>query len=253
MSLIKTEQVRKSQIDENGNEIIDTYEKTVKIEQSTEPDYIKLYTKMWCEFNEIPEKYRQLFLSLAVRMEYCNLMSADDKDGLQGSQIVAITFPHKEAIMAECGWKTADPLWKGLRVLCEYNAIRRIRRAIYQINPNYAGRGSWKYNPKLEQGGIEDLVTTFSFKDKTVKTNVIFKNGDRDYTHKQVTVEDIIDNITENPYNVIENHEKTAWKKDLEHDVTEEALETMKTAITEPTEEKPKKKRGRKKKSETAA
>lgn len=229
MAIIKSEQVRKSIVDENGNETIDTYEKTTKIERSLEPDYIKIYTKMWCEFNEIPEKYRQLFLSLAIRMEYCNIENENDVDGLSSSQIVSVAWPHTTSIMKECGWETDSPLWKGLRALCDCGAIRKLRRSIYQINPTYAGKGSWKYNPKLEQGGIEDLITTFSFKDKTVDTKIIYQDANRDYTHKRVTVED-----------------------EMTNEIIDEVKSIEKQDEVQQEQEKTKKKRGRKKK-ETAA
>lgn len=176
MSYIKSETSKITEEDKTtGDIIIQTKEKTTKIERCEEPDYIKLYTKMWCEFNNIPEKYRQLFLSLATRMSYC------DAQNIEVSQIVTVIEPVSTMIREECGWKTKDALLKGLKCLCECKAIKRINRGVYQINPSYASRGSWKYNPRLQHGGVEDLIATFDFKNKTVDTTITFcsnKNTD---------------------------------------------------------------------------
>ena len=186
MSYIKSETSIITEEDKTTGDIsITTKERTVKIERSEEPDYIKLYTRMWCEFNSIPERYRQLFLSLAVRMTYCN------SEDIDNSQIVVVVEPISSTIRKECGWKTRDALLKGLQALCACNAIKRIRRGVYQINPSYAGRGSWKYNPRLEQGGVEDLIATFDFKNKTVSTQITFSSSDdedKGYVHKTTQV-----------------------------------------------------------------
>lgn len=168
MVKISTEIQTTTTIDADGNESSTTIEKTRKIELSTEPDYIKLYTAMWCEFNQIPAAYRQLFLELVGRMSYCN------KSDLSKSQIVFVGEPVSSDICKALHWTSKDSLMKGLRALVKCNAIKKIARAVYQINPSYAGRGEWKYNPRLNRGGIEDLIATFNFRDKTVKTNIIW-------------------------------------------------------------------------------
>lgn len=154
-------------IGENGNllEEIQT-ERTIQKEQ--EPDYIKLYTKIWFDFKQFPAKYRELFLQLAIRMSYCNASNPTK------SQIVAVVGDLKDEIMEACGWKTVDPLTKGLKSLCDCGAIRRTRRGCYQINPEFAGKGPWKYNPKLAQGGVKDLITTFRFANGTVETDIYY-------------------------------------------------------------------------------
>lgn len=168
MAKISTEKEVTTTIDADGNETSTTIEKTHKIEVSTEPDYIKLYTAMWCEFNQIPSAYRQLFLELVGRMSYCN------KCDLTKSQIVFLGEPISSDICKSLHWTSKDSLMKGLRALIKCGAIKKIARAVYQINPSYAGRGEWKYNPRLNRGGIEDLVATFNFRDKTVTTNIVW-------------------------------------------------------------------------------
>lgn len=153
--------------DVEGNITSTIVEKSSKIQRSEEPDYIKLYTKVWCEFNEIPIRLRDMFLELAVRMNYA------DSTNPETSQTVYAGKPVSTTIMKNLNIKQAT-YNQYLRELIECRAIRRVNRGVYQINPNYAGRGQWKYNPNLESGGIEDLVATFNFKDKTVETKIIW-------------------------------------------------------------------------------
>lgn len=169
----KIEKETKTTIDEEGNESTTTVEKTIQFQDNNEPEFIKLYTKVWCEFNEIPLAYRNLFLQLALRMSFCN---ATD---LENSQIVYTGKPTSTYIQQILGWK--DSMYKkGLRVLTECNAIKRIGRGVYQINPSYASRGQWKYNPKKENGGVEDLIATFNFKTKEVNTKIIWADDGQD-------------------------------------------------------------------------
>ena len=159
---------KETKIDANGNTTEKTTQDATIYQKNEEPDFIKLYTKMWCEFNKIPLRWQPLFLSLVMRMTYCN------KEDLPNSQIVGTGGPIAKALLRECGWETIDPLYKGLKELTKCGAIRKISKGYYQINPQYAGRGYWKYNPKFKQGGIEDLVATFDFKNGTVETNIIW-------------------------------------------------------------------------------
>lgn len=155
-------------IDADGNEKTTTKETTSKITRNDEPDYIKLYTKMWCDFNDVPERWRTLFLQIIMRMSYCN--SSD----LEHSQIVTIYGMVTDDICKSCGWTDKSNVRRGLKVLCDCNALKKVGRATYQVNPDYAGRGEWKYNPKLQRGGVEDLRATFDFKTKRVSTEIVW-------------------------------------------------------------------------------
>lgn len=165
--IISEKEVR-TVVDAQGEEQTTVVEKTRALERSTEPDYIKLYTRMWCEFNQIPERHRPLFLQLVTRMSYCNASS------LGTSQIVYTSGPNGIAIREALGWKQKDSLMKGLKALRDCGAIRMVSRGVYQINPSYAGRGEWKYNPKFDRGGVEDLVATFNFREGTVETSILW-------------------------------------------------------------------------------
>lgn len=154
-------------IDNEGNEKTTIKETSTSFQRNLEPDYIKLYTKMWCEFNQIPTQYRELFLQLVSRMSYCN---ADD---LENSQLVNTGKPWSTQIMDVLGWQTRM-YQKGLKALCDCKAIKQINRGVYQINPNYAGKGEWKYNARSAHGGVEDLIATFNFKDGSVKADIVW-------------------------------------------------------------------------------
>ena len=172
MSKFITKVETRTETDSDGNEKTTKLEKSTELSRNNEPDYIKIYTRMWAEFNGVPNAYRDLFLQLAMRMTYCN--SSD----LDNAQIVYTGKPFSENIMSTLNWKI-DMYNKGLKELVKSGAIKRVARGVYQINPQYAGKGEWKYNPRLERGGIEDLIATFSFKDKKVSTKIIWSdNGD---------------------------------------------------------------------------
>lgn len=143
--------------DAEGNVTITTTEKTTSVRASNEPDFIKIYTHMWCEANGIPDKWRGLFLEVASRMTYCN---AND---LQHAQLFVTSKLIQQDICAALGWAAKDggTYKKGLAALCKCGALRHICRSTYQVNPEYAGRGEWRYNPHYKRGGVEELVTTF--------------------------------------------------------------------------------------------
>lgn len=151
--------------DMEGNLTSETVETTTKIERLREPDFIKLYTKVWCEFNQIPNQWRPLFLELIARMSY-----ADSSD-LEHSQIVATGGLTRESICKALNWKP-NMYQKGLKALKDAGAIKQKTKGFYQINPNYAGRGEWKYNPKLERGGVEALKATFNFNTNDVEVDI---------------------------------------------------------------------------------
>ena len=172
MNIISKKEIQ-TFIREDGTEQSTTKETTSKIEHSTEPDYIKVYTKMWCEFNQITMVYRDLFFELICNMSYCN---ASD---LEHSQLVNTGKPWSDSIMKHLGWKKAM-YQRGLAELCKCNAIKKISRGVYQINPSYAGRGEWKYNPRLSRGGIENLVATFDYASGTVATKMLWADNGED-------------------------------------------------------------------------
>lgn len=175
--------------DKDGNITTDTVKETRTIcKNSGEPDYIKIYTDMWCDFNQIPIKWRELFVQLAIRMTYAD---ASDKSN-SGGQIVAVGGPIRDDIMSMLGWKNRQTFQKGLRELKNCGAIRMISRGFYQINPSYAGRGLWKYNPSKEQGGIENIKVYFDLKNKEVDTHIEWampEDTENPDLHGDITVE----------------------------------------------------------------
>jgi len=172
--ITKSETITNITQNEDGTESIKQTITETSFSKDREPDYIKIYTKMWCEFRGVPIPYRQLFLELVMRMSYCN------SNDLEHSQLVNTCKPWADALIQACGWTSSDSLMKGLRALTNCGAIRKISRGVYQINPNYAGRGSWKYNPTQDQGGIKDLVAQFNFKTNEVETKIVWADDGQD-------------------------------------------------------------------------
>ena len=142
-------------LDADGNTVEEKREET-RIVRSGEPDYIKIYTRMWMEFNEIDPSLAPLFLQLIARMSYADAKHPDR------SQIVYTCKPASTSICEALGIKERQ-FQRGLAALKECGAIRRIARGAYQINPEYAGRGSWHYDERLHRGGISNLIATFNF------------------------------------------------------------------------------------------
>ena len=169
--------------DANGNETYSKQQFTKKVkERSNEPDYIKIYTNMWCAANQIPDQYRELFLQLAIRMTYAQAVpDADETDGENaGGQIVATGGPNAVAIMKALKWTSKRMYQYGLRALKQCNAIRQISRGWYQINPQYAGRGEWKYNPQKDRGGIENIIGYFDLQKKQMSAKIIWADDGTD-------------------------------------------------------------------------
>lgn len=166
---------------DKDNNLIDKIVQEKTIQRDQEPDYVKIYTAMFFEFKQFPTQYRELFLQMAVNMTYCN------SDDLEGSQIVCVSGHIKKKIMNACGWNNDSSLARGLKKLCDCGAIRRVGKGEYQINPQFAGRGAWRYNNKLKQGGIKDLIANFQFASGSVQTSFIFNDEDEYDTPEQVT------------------------------------------------------------------
>ena len=169
-------------------------ETTQKIEVTSEPDYVKLYTDNWCEHNRIPKSYRYLFEQLAKRMSYCNAES------LEYSQITYTGGQIKADIMKKLGWSEAM-YKKGISELKKCGAIRQLSRGCYQINPRYAGKGEWRFNPKTKQGGIDKLITYYDNAMRSITASTVWtdKEAGTDTTYEYTTTQpENVENINPN-------------------------------------------------------
>ena len=92
--------------------------------------YVKLNSYLWLEYNRIPSKWRKLFLVLACYMSSYNFKNPNE------SHIVVMRLIG-DSVVKDCGWKTKDPLFKGLRALCDCNVIRKVSRGVYQVGTDY--------------------------------------------------------------------------------------------------------------------
>lgn len=156
-------------------------ETTTSIKRNTEPDYIKIYTNMWCEFNEIPISLRPLMLELVMRMSYADVQ---DKDG---GQIVSTGGYVRDTICEKLKW--GESMYnQGLAGLVKSGAIRRIKRGFYQVNPHYAGRGEWAFNPRFNRGGVENIIAKFDFKNHAVETKFIHKKSNNNQNINQQVI-----------------------------------------------------------------
>lgn len=164
MGVYHEEVMKVEREDAGGNVTIDTAVVTRAIGKSEEPDYVKVYVDGWRRSGGIPDRYRQLFLCLAMRMTYakCDRVGAMD----DGGQIVYVVGPDRKAILAECGWSRDDALCKGLKALVGCGALRKVSRGVYQVDPRYAARGKWHYNSREKQGGIKNLAESFALSEK---------------------------------------------------------------------------------------
>lgn len=170
MAILESKEVIQ-QLDEFG-EVVSTQEttKTTNYKKNTEEEYIKIYTKMICVFQDLPAECAPLMIALASLMSYAN---AEDTEHF-GGQLVGITQLVREQIQQQLGISKAT-FFKHIKRLEDANIIRKVggsRSATWQVNPNYFGKGLWEFNPKYGYGGIKDLRATFNFADKTVKTEI---------------------------------------------------------------------------------
>lgn len=174
MSKILSDVEVKQTLDGKGN----IKEKRVSQREVTiengEPSYIKLYANMWMEFYNVPSAYKDLFIALAMNMSPCV------SDDLEHSQLVNTGKPYDELYMTSCGWKSKDSLKKGLAALCNCNAIRRINRGVYQINPSFAAKGKWLdgKDGNTAYSGVKRFVAKFDFTDGSVTTDVTYSEDD---------------------------------------------------------------------------
>ena len=180
--------------DKDGKTTEEKSVNTWSVTKTGEPDFIKLYPEAWVPKKKtlakddspagkktapapkksaavkedtaqrkLPAAYRFLFVVLAARMGYC------DKDDLEHSQLVMTGEPFATEIRDIMGWGNRDSLLKGLRALCECNAIRKVSRGCYQINPRFASKGQWLYNPRISQSNVEGLKTYYDDKQEKAR------------------------------------------------------------------------------------
>lgn len=144
--------------------VSETKDSVIKaVSRENQPDFIILYTTVWCECNDIPSRYRELFLQLAFHMSFVN------SDDIDRSQLVDVSGPHKLDILEALNWKE-QALRKGLKALCDCNAIIRrtdFGKSWYQINPSYAARGAWSVKNGI---GIKDFKIHFDMLSRSLQT-----------------------------------------------------------------------------------
>lgn len=157
-----------------GGELVNQEEtkSTTKFKKNEEDEYIKIYTKMICVFQNLPAECAPLMLALASSMTYANINDTES----HGGQLVGITQLVRENICKQLNISKTT-FFRNIKKLEEANIIRKIggqRSATYQINPEYFGKGLYEYSPQHGYGGIKDLRATFNFSDKKVHTEITY-------------------------------------------------------------------------------
>jgi|GEM_PF-5184937 len=141
--------------------------------KNNEPEFIKIYESGYSQLLELTNPiYCSLFMFLATHMTYCDTANHAE----HGGQIIYTGKPFSDHIRKKFKW-SERMLYVGLDVLCKAGALRKIKRGAYQVNPKYAGRGEYKFNAKLERGGIEDLSKSFNVDDGEVKNEIIYADN----------------------------------------------------------------------------
>ena len=95
---------------------------------------VRIYLK---KAQTIPNRQLPLFMALLIAAGDMASTGhyADDPDC---GQLVTVDVLHRKTLLDACGWQTANPLYKGLQVLCECGAIEKIGANVYRINREYA-------------------------------------------------------------------------------------------------------------------
>ena len=64
--------------------------------------------------------------------------------------------------------------------MCNCNAIRRINRGVYQINPSFAAKGKWLdgKDGNTSYSGVKRFVAKFDFTDGSVTTDVTYSEDE---------------------------------------------------------------------------
>jgi hypothetical protein len=162
-------------VDANGNVTTSSKSRLVSIEKG-EPPYIKLYYKAWMGIYDVPDAYKTLFLTMAKNMSPCIC------DDLDHSQLVNTAGIYTDIYLRACHWTSKDSLKKGLKALCDCNAIIRVGRGVYQVNPTFAAKGKW-LNGKVDAtafSGVREFTTSFDWANGTMQTTITTSADDDD-------------------------------------------------------------------------
>lgn len=134
-------------VDADSGEVIREVSRTTEvIPSSSEPDYVKLYVKAWCEFKDIKGINSAFLVQLLPYMTYAR----------QG-QVIFLAPLLKREIAEQLGWAESDALNrcnKELKKLVKCGILSHVGTNAYAVNPELVGKGNW--------ADIKTLRATFS-------------------------------------------------------------------------------------------
>lgn len=128
---------------------------TTHSERTSEPNFIKLYLDHLAVFNGVPLNVNPILAEILRRTTY-----ADDVSG--GHQVVINRAIKKQIAQSlKC---SESKINNAITVFVNKDYLRRLDRGLYEINPNYFGKGDW--------GNIRKLRANYDYVEHTVVTEV---------------------------------------------------------------------------------
>lgn len=153
MILTKTETRTEEKINKDTGEIelVHSEQTTTHTEKTTEPNFIKLYLDHLAIFNGVSLTVNPILAEILRRTTY-----ADDVAG--GQQVVINRAIKKQiAKILNC---SESKINNAITVFVNNDYLRRIDRGLYEVNPNYFGKGDW--------GNIQKLRANYDYVEHTV-------------------------------------------------------------------------------------
>lgn len=122
-------------VDEKGEVILKEKEVSTKKIISSEPQYIKLYLEDILVLSDLSKTFSPLLSALLKRAT-----NANKKRGL----CVSMTAFDREEILLEINWKKMQSLYNAMGTLCKRGILKKLGTGVYQFNPYFFGKGTWK-------------------------------------------------------------------------------------------------------------
>lgn len=151
-------------------EIFETEEKTpLKIDISSEPNFIKLYIDHLFYFKELnydideqvvkgcSQKAMMVLFAIVGQITYAN------PDQPFGGMTVDMTKGMKEFIAQKTNVKP-NTIDKYLKIFVNADILRRVERGKYQANPRLFGKGEWK--------DIKNIAVTYDYRSGNMKPTI---------------------------------------------------------------------------------
>lgn len=157
MVITKTETKTEEKINQTTGEIELTHSEqtTTHTEKTSEPNFIKLYLDHLAIFNGVSLTVNPILAEILRRTTY-----ADDKAG--GHQVVINRAVKKR--IAETLKCSESKINNAITVFVDNHYLKRLDRGLYEVNPNYFGKGDW--------GNIQKLRANYDYTEHTITTEI---------------------------------------------------------------------------------